>query len=151
MTKPKCSFILSRATLEDVPILSTTFHRAYHDTPFFRKMMPDTPADDKWWQESHRIALLDPKTHVVKVTNQENGEIVALARWVLPRDDGGPQPGSEDGRWPDSTEDFDHTLCDAVFGAAERGRKEIMGDRKHYSKLQPISGPGTLLDIALHT
>jgi len=134
MASSKGSFVLSEATLDDIPVLSPIFFRAYHNTPYFEKMMPDTPTNDKWWQDSHRIAILDPKTRVVKVTDQESGEIVAMARWILPRDDEGPQPGSGEDRWPAMSEDFDRSLSDPMFEAMTRYREEFMKDRKHYCK-----------------
>ena len=145
MAYSKGSLVLSKATAADIPVLSTTFHRAFHDNPFFMAMLPDTPANDRWWQESHKIALLDPKSHVVKVVDQENGEIVAMARWVLPGDDGSPQPGSADDRWPDFTDDIDRTLADPLFASMARSRKEFMGDRKHYRKLADIFLPAEVV------
>jgi GNAT superfamily N-acetyltransferase len=135
MAYSKGSLVLTKATVADIPVLSTTFHRAFHDTAFYKAMVPDTPANDKWWQESHKIALLDPETHVVKMVDQENGNIAAMARWVLPGKDGSPQPGSAEDRWPEFTNDVDRTLADPLFAAMARGRQEFMGDRKHYCKL----------------
>lgn len=132
MMYAKGSLVLSKAVLDDIPALSAIFPRAYHNTPFFEKMMPDTPANDGWWQESHRIALLDPATHFIKVTDQETGEIVAMARWILPGSGSGPQPGSGGERWPDFTDDVDRSLADPLFEAMGRGRDENMKDRKHY-------------------
>lgn len=135
MAYSKGSLVLSNANVDDLPALAATFPRAFHDTPFYRKMIPDTPANEKWWQDSHRIALLDPKTHFVKVTDEENGEIAALARWVFPRDDdGGPQPASEKARWPEFTDEVDRSLCDSLFESMGRAREEYMGDRKHYCR-----------------
>lgn len=132
MAKSKGSLVLSPATLEDLPVISTMFPRSYHNSPFFKKMLPDTPANEKWWQESHRIALHDPLTRVVKVTDQGNGEIVGLVRWVLPREGEGPQPGSEKGRWPEFTDDVDKTLSGPMFGFMAQRREEVMGDKRHY-------------------
>ncbi len=78
--------------------------------------------------------LIGPKTHFVKVTDQANGEIVALARWVLPRDDNGPQPGSEEERWPELTDEVDRSLADPLFETMGRIRVEIIGERKHYCR-----------------
>jgi hypothetical protein len=137
MASSKGSFILSIATLDDIPVLSTMFPRAFHNTPYFVKMMPNTPETDKWWQESHRIALLDPKTRVVKVTAQETGKMVAMARWLLPRDsdDESPHPGAEKDRWPEMSEEFDQSLTGPMFASMARFREECMKDRKHYCKL----------------
>lgn len=139
MSYPRCSLVLSEAILDDIPALSAMFPRAYHNTPYFKQMMPDTLENDKWWQEAHRIAMLDPKTRFVKVTNQENGEIVAMARWMLPRDDdddGGPQPGSEEERWPAIPDGCDRSLSDPIFEIMGRSREEFMKDRKHYCRLR---------------
>ncbi len=141
MAYSKGSLVLSKATVADIPALSPTFPRAFHDTPIFAAMLPDTPANDKWWQQSHEIALLDPQTHCVKVVDQETGEIVALARWLLPGNDDEPQPGSAEDRWPDFTDETDRTLTDALFGAMERGREKFMGNRKHYCKLADVTQP----------
>lgn len=144
MTYSKGSFVLSEATVADIPALSPTFVRAFHDTPFFVTMFPDSPAIDKWWQESHKTAILDPHTHCVKVVDQENGEIVACARWVLPGDGDGPHPASAADRWPEFTDDTDRTLTDALFDAMDHGRETYMGKRKHYCEFVDI----ILLDIA---
>ena len=130
----KGSLILSEASLDDIPSLSAMFPRAYHNSTYFKKMMPDTPAIDRWWQESHRIAILDRKSHVIKVTDQENGQIVAMARWVLPRDDIGPQPASEEERWPEFPVDVDRSLSEPMFGDMAQNRKDTMKDRKHYCR-----------------
>lgn len=132
MAYSNSTFVLSDANLDDIPALAKIFPRAYHRSPFFRKMIPDTAANDKWWQEAHRIALLDPKTRFVKVTDREKGEVVAMARWVLPRDDGDQQPGSEEGRWPKMTDDVDHELSTIMFGSMARYRRTLMGDQRHY-------------------
>jgi hypothetical protein len=135
MAYSKGSLVLSQANLDDVPTLAAIFPRAFHNTEFFKKMMPDTRANDKWWQDSHRVALQDPQTRFVKVADEESGEIVAMARWVLPRaNDGGPQPGSEEDRWPGFTDDFDHELAGPLFESVERGRIEHMKNGKHYCK-----------------
>jgi hypothetical protein len=135
MANSKGSLVLSEAKLDDIPALSVIFPQAYHPVPYFEKMMPDTPANDEWWRDSHRIAILDPKTRVVKVTDQETDEIVAMARWLLPRDaDEDLHPGSEEDRWPAFSEDFDRSLCDPMFESMARSREEFMKDRKHYCK-----------------
>jgi hypothetical protein len=135
MAYSKGSLVLSEANRDDVPALAAMFPRAYHNTEIFKKMMPDTRATDKWWQDSHRVALQDPQTRFVKVTDEESREIVAMARWILPRaNDGGSQPGSEEDRWPGFPDDFDHELAGALFESVERGRLEHMKDRKHYCK-----------------
>lgn len=128
----KGSLVLSEAVPDDIPTLSKMFPRSFHNDPYHKKMIPDTPANDNWWQESHRRAIRDPKTRLVKVTDEDTGEIVATARWVLPRDDDGPQPALEEERWPEFTDDFDHELANALFGGMGEHRTTFMGDRKHY-------------------
>ena len=135
MAYSKGSLVLSRATVADVPALSPIFARSFHDAPFFVAMFPDNPVNDKWWQESHKMVLQDPHTHCVKVVDQESGEIVAFARWVLPGNNDGPPPGSEEDRWPAFTDTMDRSLTDPLFEAMAVGREKFMGNRKHYCKL----------------
>lgn len=65
-----------------------------------------------------------------------SGKVVAMVRWVLPRDNEGPQPGSEKGRWPEFPDDVDRSLADPLFESMARVRKEIMEDRRHYRRSQ---------------
>lgn len=134
MAYTKGPLVLSDATMDDIPALSRLYPRAYYSAPYFKKMMPDTAGIDKWWQESHQIAMRDPKTRVVKVTDQGNGDIVAMARWVLPGDDGGRHPGSGEGRWPEFTDDVDLELSTPMFGQLARRREELMVQRRHYCR-----------------
>jgi hypothetical protein len=134
MAYSKGSLVLTEATPDDVPALAAIFPLSYHSTPYFKKMFPDTSANDIWWQDSHRIAMLDPRTRFVKVTDQANEKIVGMARWLLPRTDDGPQPGSEEDRWPEFTNDVDRTLSDPLFEVMGRSRAEYMQNRKHYCR-----------------
>ncbi|KAF7508498.1 hypothetical protein GJ744_009211 [Endocarpon pusillum] len=95
-------------------------------------MIPDTPAIEEWWKESHQNALLDPRTRFAKVTDEDTAEVVAMVRWVLPRDNESPQPGPEKRRWPEFPDDVDRSLADPLFESVALARKEIMEDRRHY-------------------
>lgn len=134
MAYSKGSLVLTRATLDDLPTFPAVCFQPFHTEPYFKKMIPDTPANQEWWRKYYKSALLDPKTHMVKVTDQQNGKIVAFASWLLPRDDDGPQPGSGEDRWAEFTEDFDKSLADALFGSMAQARDKFMGDRKHYCR-----------------
>jgi hypothetical protein len=90
MAYSKGSLVLSEVTIDDLPVLSAMFPRVYHNTPFYAKMMPDTPAIEEWWKESDRNALLDPRTRFANVTDEDTPEVVAMVRWVLPRDNESP-------------------------------------------------------------
>ena len=137
---PNPHLVLSEATLSDASAIAPLFFRSFHDQPYFRAMMPKTPACVESWKTATKIALDDPYTRVLKVTDEKTGEIVSSGRWIFPREElDTHQPGEEEDRWGDLPEQCDEELANALFGAFAENRRGFMGDRRHYCALCPLS------------
>jgi hypothetical protein len=68
---PKSGLVMSYATTEDLPQLSTLFARPFlPSSPFYQKMSPDTPGIRGWWTAAHRTAVDDKEgTTFLKCTD----------------------------------------------------------------------------------
>jgi hypothetical protein len=124
---------LEYATVEDAEAIAPLFSSSFHDHAYFRRMLPDT-ADSRFaWAEVFRFACNDPYTVCLKVTDEETGKIVSHGRWVKPKkrvED--EQPGHQEQRWSALDPHLDTETAEALFGAFERNRQEMMGQRRHY-------------------
>lgn len=132
----KGDLVLDYATEADAYGCGKTFFEAFHDHPYFRRMMPDTSQARDVWSNATRFVVNDANTIVLKVTDQKTGQIISHGRWVKPKKkEAEQQPGHEAERWSDAFMTFcDEETATALFGAFERNRGEMMGDRPHYCK-----------------
>lgn len=90
---------LDFAQPSDAEAIGGIFFAGFHDHPFFRKMLPDTPQARKCWTEHIMHCLQDPYTIVLKVTDSDVNEIVSMGLWLKPKKQGDRrQPGHEEGR-----------------------------------------------------
>ncbi len=117
--------------------------------------MPHTSAGIKSWENATLVALKDPYTRVLKVTDESTSEIISSGRWILPRkeeDGGGHQPGEEKDRWGDLPEQCDEELVKALFGAFAKNMSGFMEDRRHYCAFHLLShSPWTAFDADTNT
>lgn len=80
----------------DAEAIAGVWFDGFHDHPYFRTMMPDTPDARKRWAEHILYCLQDPYTIVLKVSDSETNEIVSLGIWVKPKlEQDTRQPGTE--------------------------------------------------------
>jgi len=128
------TLIVLEATLADVPALQSIFARAFYPvSPYMKKAIPDTPQVAEWWGTVHKIAIKDPGIRLLKVVDSAlDDEIIALCRWRVPG-----MFGKDAGLWLEVplTSDHDEELCLAFIKPMGEQRKELMGDRPHYCKL----------------
>jgi hypothetical protein len=124
---------LEYATAEDAEAIAPLFSLSFHDHAYFRRMVPGTEESRLAWADVFRFACDDPHTICLKVTDDETGKIVSHGRWVKPKERvEDEQPGHEEQRWSALDPHIDSETADALFGAFERNRHEMMGQRRHY-------------------
>jgi hypothetical protein len=121
---------LEYATVKDAEAIAPLFSASFHDHAYFRRMVPDT-ADSRFaWAEVFRFACNDPYTICLKVTDEDTGKIVSHGRWVKPKERvEDEQPGHEEQRWSALDPYMDAETAEALFGAFERNRQDMMGQR----------------------
>lgn len=119
----------------DADEIGPLFFQSFGVYEFMRHMNPDTPIGREGWRDSTLAALKDTKyTIALKVVDPNNdNKLVAHGRWVRPKQPGETeQPGHEEGRWDDFMKGADEQLADEMFGAYDRQREALMGDKPHY-------------------
>ncbi|KEQ87903.1 acyl-CoA N-acyltransferase [Aureobasidium pullulans EXF-150] len=118
----KSGLRLEYATSDDAEAIAPLFAQSFHDHAYFRP-----------WADIFRFATKDSSTICLKVTDDETGQIISHGRWVRPKkEDADAQPGHEEERWSALDPYLDVETAEALFGAFERNRHEMMEDRKHY-------------------
>jgi hypothetical protein len=128
---------LEYATVEDAEAIAPLFSLSFHDHAYFRRMVPDTVESRSAWADVFRFACEDPHTICLKVTDEETGKIVSHGRWVKPKERvEDKQPGHEEQRWSALDPHVDSETANALFGAFERNRHEMMGQRRYYCESQ---------------
>ncbi|KAK4498057.1 hypothetical protein PRZ48_010713 [Zasmidium cellare] len=112
----------------DFEAMTTVFYASFTG-PFWSYLIPNDATHQAWWDESWALSHANPTDRQFVVEDLENNkEIVAFSRWMLPQDD-----GNQERKWPElKEEDWDMPLMGAFFGGMEENRKEIMGERKHW-------------------
>ena len=124
---------LSDVEEKDLEAISDVFFRGFHDRPYFRAMVADTPEARHALAAATKLILKDSYTRVLKVTDSQTGELISMGRWVLPRKDTDQdQPGTADDRWGSLPACCDGELAQGLFGSFARYRAEMMAMRKHY-------------------
>ncbi|KAI1172598.1 acyl-CoA N-acyltransferase [Nemania sp. FL0916] len=76
-------FTLSRCTPADVPSVTEVYMDAFSNSEYTYWWGP-IPAMWSWQEERIRRRFTDPKTHQFKVVDNENGMVVAWAKWETP-------------------------------------------------------------------
>lgn len=122
-------FHIRPATPADFPSMTEVMYRSFN-APFWAYLMPDDDIHRRWWDESWKVSHENPTDRQFVVEDLQNDKkIVAFSRWMLPQDD-----GNQERKWPDMREeDWDMDLVGAFFGGMEENRKEMMGERRHWS------------------
>lgn len=137
-------FELLPADPTDSPALTTVFLSAF-SSPFNQRLFPRTPDVITYWTAQFTSFINNPHKAVLKITNSEDGSIVAFAVWQLPvpssaedvhlkhshsppHSHAHAQAGDEH-PYPASS---DRELCEVFFGGMEEMKKRIMGSRPHY-------------------
>ncbi|KAK3068668.1 hypothetical protein LTR53_013582 [Teratosphaeriaceae sp. CCFEE 6253] len=124
---------LAEAHRDDLDAMKPLFFLAFHDETFYRELISDTPQARDAFRRATELAMNDPYTKVLKVTENGSDVIVAMGRWIAPRaEDSETQPGTNPGRWGDFPRYCNMQLASALFGSFARKRQEMMGSRKHY-------------------
>lgn len=94
----------------------------------------------------------------MKVRDEE-GKVVACAKWIRPGSADPDRRGQEEVSWPVNS---DTELCEKFFGTMEERHHQHMGDRRHYcmfsfscssfasypARLSSYGSYGTLIHIA---
>ncbi|KMK56602.1 GNAT family acetyltransferase [Aspergillus fumigatus Z5] len=137
-------FELLPADPTDSPALTTVFLSAF-SSPFNQRLFPRTPDVITYWTAQFTSFINNPHKAVLKITDSEDGSIVAFAVWQLPvpsspedvhlkhshspsHSHAHAQAGDEH-PYPVSS---DRELCEVFFGGMEEMKKRIMGSRPHY-------------------
>lgn len=123
---------LHPATPNDIPALIETWHAAFTDETM-RHFWPNTPAIHDWWTHAHETDMATkPFQKYLKVTDPNavdsrgQARIVAWAKWDL------SMPEERGRRFPAWLAAQPAGDIEAFFGALERTRGRVMGERKHY-------------------
>ena len=79
------TFTVSLALPNDIPHLSTIQWAALSNNPLIQTLYPQgaTPALTAFTKESYEKAVQFPSVRLIKATEEERGEIVAFAKWVV--------------------------------------------------------------------
>ena len=139
-------YVVSAALASDIPIFSTVQWAALLSNPLTQTLYPKgpTPALTKFTRHSYQNAIKFPSVKLIKATDQESGEIVAFAKWILyPEtksdlidiDDEAKQEDSNGG-WtaedtPAQPEDVDERALKAWNRAIDRTRRKILTNKRH--------------------
>jgi GNAT superfamily N-acetyltransferase len=124
------AFLVSEARPEDVPELTSVYFASFIDS-FSMSMFPRTPEVRTWWEGDLGQAFTDPHARMIKVVDDESGEIAAFAKWVLPATD---SEHKEDEPLPEWPEGSDKELCQNFFSGLLETKKRLMGSRAYYCK-----------------
>ena len=78
-------FTVAPATSIDIPYLSTIQWAALLSNPLIQTLYPQgpTPALTAFTKESYQKAIQFPSVRLIKAIDEERGEIVAFAKWIL--------------------------------------------------------------------
>jgi GNAT superfamily N-acetyltransferase len=122
---------LQEVVSDDLPEVATIFPRSFHPiSSYMRKAFPDTPTMRRWWTDISQTAFDDPNTHLMKVIDRKNNDvIVALGRWRFSREDE-PIHGGAFSSIP-LTEDHDRERFAAMIDFQVEQRQSLMSRRPH--------------------
>lgn len=154
---PQPTYTVRRATLADLPTLSTIVPRSFHPTnAYIRTLFPDTPLLQKWWTEIFTSKILQPEpkiSHLLTIT-QSNTPTTIKSNYETE-----PEPKNQTSNetstpptlgilslqfFPPSTPgaglyttfpptcDHDSASYDAVATSLASAREELMSDRAHF-------------------
>ena len=124
---------LDFATEADAQDLGELYFLAFNEHGFYQAMCPRNPESEHAWTIATANILRDPMTIQLKITDVRAKKIVAMGRWLKPREpDQKKQPGTAADRYDPMPSCCDAELADALFGAFAGQRLKMMGQRRHY-------------------
>ncbi|KAH6659797.1 acyl-CoA N-acyltransferase [Truncatella angustata] len=86
-------FTFSRCTPEDIPQMVSVYVAAFTQTNFVYWWASDLNVMTKWTEARFRLRFRDPRDQQFKIVDDQTGQIVAWARWTVPENLKGLDPG----------------------------------------------------------
>ena len=123
----------------DVPALVSVYFAAFQSSLSFQ-VFPRTPAVRQWFEKMLGEEVNDPNAAFLKITNDDNGELVSFAKWNLPK-----EPSSERDVLPQGPADGDADLAQRFFGGLSEKHHQWMGQKRHYCESDDPMGRVLLL------
>ena len=139
-------YAVSPALPSDIPILSTVQWAALLSNPLTQTLYPKgpTPALTTFTRHSYQNAIQFPSVRLIKATDEDSGEIVAFAKWILypeakndlieiDSDAKGEETnkGWTNEQTPARPEDVDERALEAWNKVITKTRRKVMASRKH--------------------
>ncbi|KAK6544730.1 hypothetical protein TWF694_001415 [Orbilia ellipsospora] len=130
---PSSRFTVREAEIGDAKTLTQLWYDSYNaSSPFWRVMTPDEPVTRQWWDDVWVMGIeagpTKIKTFVVEDLENDK-KLVAFTRINVPQAD-----GSVTGYFmPDYPSTWDPRLVEEFWHGMEKARKEVMGQKPHWS------------------
>ena len=126
------NLVLDFATESDAKDLGEMYFLAFNHA-FYKAMCPRTSESENAWTTATGNILRDPMSMNFKVTDITTSKVVAMGRWLKPREPNQKeQPGTAPDRYDPIPGCCDEELATALFGCFAEHRAKMMGNRRHY-------------------
>ena len=147
-------FTISPALPDDIPYLSNIQWAALGSNPLTQTLYPQgpTPSLAAFTKESYQRAIQYPSVRLIKATDEEQGEIVAFAKWIIyPEDQGDviqlnengekddvfkPASGWESIEKPDIPQGVDKRALSAWNTVITKTRAKMLQKKNHFCQLR---------------
>ena len=133
---------LTQAAREDIPRLVQILFQAFANDPLLMACYPATPANHTWWVQTILTQMQHPSTFIMKITDDETGETVSFAKWLLHQESGDGENASGAVQPTNPSPDMNVPACQRLAEAQYKMRSSLLSARSHICKtLAPLSSP----------
>ncbi|KAF3909143.1 hypothetical protein ABW21_db0207870 [Orbilia brochopaga] len=134
---PPAGFAVREATYDDAEDITRLWYASFNTSHgFWKAATPEDSVTRQWLNDAWALGIKSGpnvlRTFVVEDLSKK--KLVAFARWNVPQAD-----GNQDIPLPAHPSQWDAELADALWGGMPRNRAEVMGNRPHWSELQPTN------------
>lgn len=134
--------ILSPAIPDDIPRIVEILFLAFANDSLLMTCYPSTPSNHAWWIQTIRTQMQHPSTIIIKIVDDDTGETVSFAKWLIHQDthDGSPASGPSGAVQPTNpSPDMNVPACQSLAEAQYKMRSSLLSTRPHICKpLTPV-------------